>query len=91
MPRPAHRTRMMRRIHITTPGGAHKVHYEKRKPGKATCANCGRPLAGVPRGRPVIIRNLSLSKKRPNRRYGGVLCPSCLALLIKQAVRATII
>ncbi len=63
------------------------IHYEKRKPGPARCAICGRPLNGVPRLRPVELRKLPKVQRRPERPYGGVICPSCLTRLLKREAR----
>ncbi|BAN90114.1 50S ribosomal protein L34e [Aeropyrum camini] len=86
MVRPALRSRSLRRVYRRTPGGYTVVHYERRKPGPARCARCGRPLGGVPRGRPPRVRRLSKTAKRPERPYGGVLCSTCLAELIFEAI-----
>jgi large subunit ribosomal protein L34e len=53
------------------------MHYKKRKPDKAICAECGKVLAGVPRALPSKMRDLPKTKKRPERPYGGVLCAAC--------------
>jgi len=82
MVRPMYRTRSWRRVMRRTPGGRLEVHFEKRKPGPARCARCGRPLAGVPRERPSRLRKLSKTAKRPERPYGGVLCSTCLAEML---------
>jgi len=91
MPRPAYRSRSLRRVYVRTPGGELKIHYEKRRPGPARCAICGRVLGGVPRLRPVELRKLSKTERRPERPYGGVLCPSCLARLLRKSVRETVL
>ncbi len=91
MVRPALRSKSLRRIHKRTPGGRHVVHYERRRPGPARCARCGRPLNGVPRLRPSKLRALPKTAKRPERPYGGVLCPSCLAELLRQQVRKSVL
>ena len=88
MVRPALRSRSLRRIKVVTPGGRNVTHYERRKPGPARCARCGRPLNGVPRLRPSQLRKLSKTAKRPERPYGGVLCPRCLAELLRQRIIA---
>ncbi|MCE4625877.1 MAG: 50S ribosomal protein L34e [Desulfurococcales archaeon] len=88
MVRPALRSRSLRRVHVTTPGGRRVVHYEKRRPGPARCARCGRPLNAVPRLRPNRLRQLSKTAKRPERPYGGVLCARCLAELLRQRIIA---
>lgn len=88
MVRPGLRSRSMRRIRKRTPGGRLVTHFERRKPGPARCARCGRPLAGVPRDRPYKVRRLSKTAKRPERPYGGVLCGTCLAELIFEKVVA---
>ncbi len=87
MPRPAYRSRSLRRVYRRLPGGQTVIHYEKRRPGPARCAICGRPLNGVPRLRPVELRKLPKVQRRPERMYGGVICPSCLARILKMKVR----
>ena len=88
MPRPAHRTSYIIKKKIRTPGGRLSVHYERKKPGPARCARCGKILQGVVSGRPKQVRKTALTRKRPNRYFGGVLCSSCLAELIKAAARS---
>ncbi len=86
MPRPTYRSRSWRRVQVRTPGGKTVTHYERRKPKAARCAICGKPLNGVPRGRPVEIRKLSKTERRPERPYGGYICPSCLRKLYKLTI-----
>jgi large subunit ribosomal protein L34e len=74
---PRYRSRTLRRVFVTTPGGENKIQYKKRKPSKAECAGCGAVLKGVPRERPYKMQNMAKSKKRPERPYGGVLCSAC--------------
>ncbi|MEM0379815.1 MAG: 50S ribosomal protein L34e [Desulfurococcaceae archaeon] len=88
MPRPALRSRSKRRVYVRTPGGLTTIHYEWRKPGVAKCCICRKPLSGVPRLKPVELRKLSRTEKRPERIYGGVLCPKCLTKLLKESVRS---
>lgn len=90
MVRPALRSRSLRRVYRRTPGGVAVVHYERRKPGPARCARCGRPLFGVPRLRPSQLRGLPKTRKRPERPYGGVLCANCLEELLREAVRRAV-
>lgn len=91
MPRPMYRSRSLRRVSVRLPGGETVIHYEKRRPGPARCAICGRPLHGVPRLRASELRRLPKTAKRPERIYGGVICPSCLAKLIKKTVRSQVL
>jgi len=91
MPRPRHRSRSLRRVYVRLPGGDTVIHYEKRRPGPARCAICGRPLNGVPRLRPVELRKLPKTAKRPERMYGGVICPECLAKLLKKTIRGQVL
>lgn len=85
-----YRTRSWRRVKRVTPGGRLVVHYEKRKPGKAKCAICGTELHGVPALRPSKLGKLAKTEKRPERPYGGVICPKCLMRGLKVAVRASV-
>jgi large subunit ribosomal protein L34e len=87
MPQLRYRSRSYRRIFKKTPGGKTVLRYKKKKPSKHICAECGKFLHGVPRGRPYEIRKLSKSKKRPNRPYGGNLCPECARKVFKREAR----
>ncbi|RUM47877.1 MAG: 50S ribosomal protein L34e [Hyperthermus sp.] len=91
MPRPMYRSRSLRRVYVRLPGGRTVVHYERRRPKQARCAVCGRPLNGVPRLRPSALRKLPLTKKRPERMYGGVLCAVCLEKLLKKSIRLHVV
>ena len=71
------KSRSKRRIYRRTPSGRIVIHYVKRRPAKASCANCGNKLAGVPALRNTEMRDIAKSSKRPERAYGGQLCSSC--------------
>jgi large subunit ribosomal protein L34e len=81
-----HKSRTMRRVHVKVPGGATKLHYKLRKPKPAKCSMCGDVLKGVARERPVKMRNLAKTKKRPERPYGGILCSKCMRKKIVDSV-----
>ena len=87
MVRRALRAGRWRRVQKRVPGGRVVTHYEPRKPGQAQCAVCGRPLQGVPRVPAPVLKRLAKTAKRPERPYGGVLCASCMRLVIKSQVR----
>ena len=82
-----YKSRTFRRIKVVVPGNTVKLHYRRRKPGKAHCATCGKVLIGVPRELPLKMKNMAKTKKRPERPYGGVLCSACTRELLKQKVR----
>ncbi|MBW2977789.1 50S ribosomal protein L34e [Candidatus Woesearchaeota archaeon] len=67
----------LRQVFVKTPGGKTVVHYKKKKPGKAHCAECGALLQGIPRELPVKMKNMPKTEKRPQRPYGGFLCSKC--------------
>ena len=67
----------LRQIFVKTPGGKTVVHYKRKKPSKAHCAECGAVLSGVAREIPSKIKNISKTAKRPQRAYGGMLCSRC--------------
>lgn len=73
----------MRRIKVKTLTGRHIIHYEKKRVGEPTCANCHKPLHGVARGRMNKMKDLAKTQKRPERPYGGQLCSSCMRNVIK--------
>ena len=86
MPAPNKRSRSLRRNQVRTPSGKVTLHYTKRTPNKAQCRTCGAELKGVPRVRATVLKRISLSKKRPERPYGGNLCSNCMRqLFIKKA------
>jgi large subunit ribosomal protein L34e len=82
------RSRSLRRIKVKTPGGRVVLRFERRKPKLAHCAKCRGILKGVPRERPSGMMNLALSKKRPERPYGGVLCSSCMRIMFKEKAKS---
>jgi large subunit ribosomal protein L34e len=87
MPEPRYRSRTYRRVKKKLPGGKTVTHYEKRKPSVAKCSKCGALLKGIPRERPHRMQKLGISKKRPQRPYGGYLCTKCSRELIKNKAR----
>ncbi|MBW2999878.1 50S ribosomal protein L34e [Candidatus Woesearchaeota archaeon] len=77
MPAGKHKSRSMRRVFKRTPGGKTITHYVKRKPKNPKCSGCGKILPGIPRERNYKMKKTPLTKKRPERPYGGVLCSAC--------------
>ncbi len=71
---------------VKTPGGRTVYHKIKKKTSYARCCICKKPLSGVPRVRPYKLKSMAKTKKRPERMYGGVLCPRCLRKKIFEAV-----
>lgn len=71
---------------VRTPGGRIAYHKVEKKTSYPACGICGKPLGGVPRVRPYKLKSLAKTKKRPERMYGGVLCPRCLRKKIFEAV-----
>ena len=80
------RSRTLRRIKIKIPGGASIIHYLKRKPSPARCAECKKPLHGVASKRPSRMKKLAKTKKVPSRVFGGNLCPSCTRQRLKKTL-----
>jgi len=87
MPRPALRSRTLRKVKKRLPGGAFIIHYLKRRPSPSKCAACGKKLHGVPRKRPSLLKRISKSKKTPSRPYGGNLCSRCARGKAKEKAR----
>ena len=78
MVKPMHRSRSMARKKRNTPGNRNTIIYRRRKPSRAKCALCGAILGGVPAKRPAKLRRIPKTGKRPERQYGGRVCPNCL-------------
>ena len=87
MPANRFRSSSYKKTQTKTPGGVNVLRYKKKKPSKHVCAECGAVLHGVPRGRPYEINKLAKSQKRPNRPYGGYLCPKCARKHFKEEAR----
>ena len=87
MPAGRFKSGRFRKIFVRTPGSRVTVHYRESKPKKASCGTCGVQLAGVPRQRPAVLRKFPRSARRPERPYGGVLCSSCMRLVLKTKAR----
>ena len=84
MPRPALRSRSYRKLKVRTPGGRQVNRYGKRRPSQSVCSGCKKPLAGTVRARPHGVRATPKTKKRPERMFGGALCPACAKTRIKE-------
>ncbi len=87
MPRGMFKSGRLRKIFVRTPGSEVHIHYRQRKPSKAICGTCAKPLAGVPRELPAVMRNMPKTAKRPERPYGGVLCSKCMRVMFKAKTR----
>jgi large subunit ribosomal protein L34e len=87
MPKPNKRSRTFRRIYIKTPSKRNIISYRRKKPKLAHCSNCNKPLQGVPRALPFKMRNMPKSQKRPERIFGGTLCPKCAKRELIRRVR----
>jgi len=83
MPRPARRSRSLKRVKRKAPSGDVRIAYKRVRPSLAKCAECRKPLAGTVRARPAKA-GMAKTSKRPTRLYGGYLCAGCA----KQKVKA---
>jgi large subunit ribosomal protein L34e len=86
MPSPKYRSRSMLRKKVITPGGKLASHYNRKKANKPVCASCGTLLHSCKSER---LDTKSRTQRRPERPYGGHLCPRCLKLLYKSNVRGS--
>ena len=81
------KSRTFRRVKKKVPGNNTVMHYVKRNPKKAHCADCGVVLAGMKGKTPGELKKLPRSQRRPERPYGGKLCSKCTKNIIKIGVR----
>ncbi|MFW9826929.1 MAG: 50S ribosomal protein L34e [Candidatus Thorarchaeota archaeon] len=86
MPRPALRSKAQARKNINTPGNQNVVHYWRKKPKRATCMICKKPLQSIPRLRPSKMDKTKRTARRANRMESGRYCSKCLQTLIKETV-----
>ncbi|MFX0181081.1 MAG: 50S ribosomal protein L34e [Candidatus Hodarchaeota archaeon] len=87
MPRPGLRSKAQARKKLKTPGNRNTTHYWRKKPSKAHCAICKKPLQSIPRLRPSEMKKTNLTSRRANRIESGRYCAKCLQILIKDAIR----
>jgi large subunit ribosomal protein L34e len=87
MPQPRFRSRTYRRIKTKLPSGKVVTHHEKKKPGLPRCAICKKELKGMPKAFDSKKKKMGISRKRPERAYGGYLCSDCSRKQIKQETR----
>ncbi|MFX1574057.1 MAG: 50S ribosomal protein L34e [Promethearchaeota archaeon] len=86
MPRPGLRSKAQARKRIRTPGNRNVIHYWRRKPKRAHCALCKKPLQSIPRLRPSNMRKTDKTARKANRMESGRYCAKCLQRLLKETV-----
>jgi large subunit ribosomal protein L34e len=87
MPAPRFKSRTLRRVNKKLPSGKVTIHYVKRKHQLPKCAICKKELKGMPKTRPFKLQKSGISKKRPERPFGGFLCSKCSREEIKKQSR----
>ncbi len=86
MPRPGLRSKAQKRKKLKTPGNRNTTHYWRRKPKRARCALCKRPLQSLPRLRPAKMKKTMKTARRANRLESARYCAKCLQTLIQEKV-----
>lgn len=86
MPRPALRSKAQKRKKLKTPGHQNVVHYWRKKPSKAHCSSCKKPLQSIPRLRPAKMKKTDRTARSVNRLESGRYCAKCLQQQIKKSV-----
>ena len=74
----------MKKKRIRTPGNRVAVHMKRIKVGVRLCANCKKPLRGLPKLVPSKLADMSKTKKGISRPYGGYLCSNCTKEVLKE-------
>ncbi|MHA2181994.1 MAG: 50S ribosomal protein L34e [Promethearchaeota archaeon] len=80
------RSKSQARKKVRTPGNKSVTHYWRKKPKRAHCAICKKPLQSVPRLRPSKMRKTDKTARRADRLESGRYCSNCLKTLIKESV-----
>jgi ribosomal protein L34E len=86
MTRPGLRSKAQKRKTITTPGNQNSTHYWRKKPKKAQCSICKRPLQAIPRLRPAKMKKTNKTHRKANRLESGRYCARCLHNLIRESI-----
>lgn len=81
------KSRSFARKHVAVTKGS-KIRYDKRNPGRATGKTTDQHLHGVPRGRPVDLKRMTKSQRRPQRPFGGVLTSQAMRAKFKDQARS---
>ncbi len=77
-----HRSRSFRRLDRVTPQNRHVIHYKRKANSLPHCAICGKELNGI---KATVGRGRTSNTN--SRKFGGVLCATCTANVIKLASR----
>ncbi|MFX1453132.1 MAG: 50S ribosomal protein L34e [Promethearchaeota archaeon] len=86
IPRPGLRSKAQARKKLSTPGNRNVTHYWRKKPKRASCMICKKPLQSIPRLRPVKMTKTQKTVRRASRIESGRYCAKCLQTLLKEAV-----
>ncbi len=81
------KTKSVKKMYKRIPGGKTVIHYKKEKPGIQKCAECKKPLHGIPKLSTSKLSGMPKTKKRPQRSYGGYLCSKCSRRKITEKIR----
>ncbi|MEM4577005.1 MAG: hypothetical protein QW701_06100 [Candidatus Nezhaarchaeales archaeon] len=74
---------------VRTPGGRLVRRPVEPKKKEAKCAWCHEELHGAPALSKTNIKKLPKSSRRPERPYGGYICPRCLKMgLIRSVIKS---
>ncbi|MCL5440338.1 MAG: 50S ribosomal protein L34e [Candidatus Marsarchaeota archaeon] len=76
MPKPMHRSKSFKIVKRRTISGKRVIHYRRGKNAQPHCAICGQELNG-------ISQHGGKSRRTNSRLFGGVLCASCTANVVK--------
>ena len=86
MPFPRQRSTSYKKRSRRTPSGRKVMHYSQAPGSKHTCAICTSVLRGVARKNKRLPR-LTKTQRRPERKFGGILCANCVEQIIKEKTR----
>ncbi|ABR55394.1 Ribosomal protein L34e [Methanococcus vannielii SB] len=78
MPAPRYKSGSAKKVYKRAPGNRRVLHIRRKKQSSAKCGACGALLNGVPSLRTVQVSKLSKTQRRPERAFGGALCPKCV-------------
>lgn len=80
MPKPMHRSSSFKRFNRITKGKRNVIHYRRASPSQPHCAICKIELNG-------ISTSGGRTRRTNSRLFGGVLCASCTAEIVKLGSR----
>ncbi|MEM0359812.1 MAG: hypothetical protein QXK06_00560 [Candidatus Diapherotrites archaeon] len=82
---PKQRETRKKKVFRKTPGGKTKTAFLKRRTSRKKCSVCGKKISGTLPAKKEA--KASKTEKRPSAPLAGILCNSCRAIAVEEALK----